>query len=163
MKYHIELKEELDKIVTKEVILFYDEYEANFGDGLYPSDEQESHLDSREKHVFQKKGDMWHQISNHCIQGLDGDYGVKLLKKLNQTDELQIVAKLCLNRIKKNVDVVYTPPNMLTQPQFVCKVVDEMINCEWKQQAEEIISYIGGYNCRGIVNTYGKILYIKNM
>jgi hypothetical protein len=31
MKYHIELKEELDKIVTKEVILFYDEYEANFG------------------------------------------------------------------------------------------------------------------------------------
>jgi hypothetical protein len=28
MKYHIELKEELDKIVTKEVILFFDSYEA---------------------------------------------------------------------------------------------------------------------------------------
>ena len=144
------------------VDLYYDAYEKNFGDGYFCSSEHESHCDSVKTHVFQIHNDMWIQISGDCIDGLDGDNGINLLDKLNGTKELQIIAKLCLNRIKSEKDVVRAKPNDLSKPEFVCKVVDEMINCAWKAQAEEILSYVGGkYNCKGIINRYGKCVYQK--
>ena len=140
---------------------YYQAYEKIYGDGYFLSSENCKDCDAFETHVFQKHNDAWYQISGDCIDGLDGDNGIKLLNRLNETKELQIIAKLCLNRIKREKDVVRAEPNELTRPEFVCKVVDEMINCEWKAQAEEIISYVGGYRCEGIVSRDGKVLYPK--
>ena len=142
---------------------YYQAYEKYYGDGYFLSSENCKDCDAFESHVFQKHNDAWYQISGDCIDGLDGDNGIKLLDRLNETKELQITAKLCLNRIKREKDVVRTDPYELTKPEFVCKVVDEMINCAWKAQAEEILSYVGGYNCKKIINRDGKVLYPKQI
>jgi hypothetical protein len=68
---------------------------------------------------------------------------------------------MCLNRIKREKDVVRAYPIDLSQTEFGCKVVDEMINCAWKAQAEEILSDVGGYNCKQIISRDGKVLYPK--
>ena len=142
------------------VDVFYQAYEKYYGDGYFLSEDCKD-CDAVETHVFQKYNDAWYQISGDCIDGLDGDNGIKLLDRLNETKELQITAKLCLNRIKREKDVVRAYPNDLSQTEFVCKVVDEMINCAWKAQAEEILSYVGGYNCKKIISRDGKVLYPK--
>lgn len=141
------------------VDLYYSTFEKYYGDGNFITINKYEHCDSIETYVFQMFNNMWHQISGDCIDGLDDDK--ILLDKLNETKELQITAKLCLNRIKRENDVVRTEPNDLTRPEFVCKVVDEMINCAWKAQAEEILSYVGGYRCEGIIGRDGKVLYPK--
>lgn len=142
------------------VDVFYQAYEKYYGDGYFLSEDCKD-CDAVETHVFQKYNDAWYQISGDCIDGLDGDNGIKLLDRLNETKELQITAKLCLNRIKREKDFVRSHPNDLSQTEFVCKVVDEMINCAWKAQAEEILSYVGGYNCKQIISRDGKVLYPK--
>ena len=142
------------------VDVFYQAYEKYYGDGYFLSEDCKD-CDAVESHVFQKYNDAWYQISGDCIDGLDGDNGIKLLDRLNETKELQITAKLCLNRIKREKDFVRSHPNDLSQTEFVCKVVDEMINCAWKAQAEEILSYVGGYNCKQIISRDGKVLYPK--
>lgn len=139
---------------------YYQAYEKFYGDGYFLSEDCND-CDAFESHVFQKYNDAWCQISGDCIDGLDGDNGIKLLNRLNETKELQITAKLCLNRIKREKDVIRRHPNDLSQPEFVCKVVDEMINCAWKAQAEEILSYVGRYNCTKIISRDGKVLYPK--
>ena len=144
------------------VDLYYEAFEKYYGDGYFLSSDNCKDFDAFETHVFQKHNDAWCQISGDCIDGLDGDNGIKLLDKLNETKELQITAKLCLNRIKRETDVVRAYPNDLSQPEFVCKVVDEMINCAWKAQAEEILSYVGGYKCKKIISRDGKVLYPKH-
>jgi hypothetical protein len=150
------------KLGERQVLdLYYDSYEKYYGEGYFLSSENCKDCDAFETHVFQKHNDAWCQISGDCIDGLDGDNGIKLLDRLNETKELQITAKLCLNRIKSETDVVRAEPNELTRPEFVCKVVDEMINCAWKAQAEEILSYVGGYNCKKIISRDGKVLYPK--
>lgn len=141
---------------------YYQAYEKFYGDGYFLSSENCKDCDAVESHVFQKYNDAWYQISGDCIDGLDGDNGIKLLDRLNETKELQITAKLCLNRIKREKDFVRSHPNDLSQTEFVCKVVDEMINCAWKAQAEEILSYVGGYNCKQIISRDGKVLYPKD-
>jgi len=142
------------------VDVFYQAFEKFYGDGYFLSEDCKD-CDAVESHVFQKYNDAWYQISGDCIDGLDGDNGIKLLDRLNETKELQITAKLCLNRIKREKDFVRSHPNDLSQTEFVCKVVDEMINCAWKAQAEEILSYVGGYNCKQIISRDGKVLYPK--
>lgn len=142
------------------VDVFYQAYEKYYGDGYFLLEDCKD-CDAVESHVFQKYNDAWYQISGDCIDGLDGDNGIKLLDRLNETKELQITAKLCLNRIKREKDFVRSHPNDLSQTEFVCKVVDEMINCAWKAQAEEILSYVGGYNCKKIISRDGKVLYPK--
>jgi DNA-binding HxlR family transcriptional regulator len=60
--------------------------------------------------------------------------------------------------------VLSTPLNELSKEEFVFRVVDEMVNCEWKEQAEYIMSLVGHEKkpaCTGVKNTYGKILYPK--
>ena len=147
---------------VKLVDLWNDAYEERFGDGNYPGTTQEGILDARRTYVFQQIDNCWHQLSRPNIDGLDGDSGDKLLEILNQTNDLQITAKLCLNRIKNTTDVVKANPNDLTQPEFVCKVVDQMINCGWGAQAEEILSYVGGNcNCDTIISLDGKVLFPK--
>ena len=146
---------------TQIIDLYYSSFEKYYGDGYFLSRTKGGECDSVKTHVFQLNNNMWCQISGDCIDGLDGDDVNIFLDKLNETKELQIIAKLCLNRIKREKDVVRAEPNELTRPEFVCKVVDEMINCAWKAQAEEIISYVGGYRCEGIVSRDGKVLYPK--
>lgn len=143
--------------------LFYDAYEYKFGDGYYPGDKQEDSFDARQVHVFQKDKNSWVQLTGPNIQGLDGDYGVKLLKILNASNnkENQMTAKLCLNRIKKTTDVVRVNANDLTPAEFACKVVDEMRSCGWAAQSDEILSYIGGHNCTHIISMNGTVLYPK--
>jgi len=145
----------------KLVDLWNDAYEERFGDGNYPGTDQDTPLDARRTYVFQQIENCWYQLSMPNIDGLDGDYGEKLLDILNQTTDLQITAKLCLNRIKNTTDVVKANPNDLTQPEFVCKVVDQMINCGWGAQAEEILSYVGKCNCDTIISLHGKVLFPK--
>ena len=146
------------------VDMSYDWYERQHGDGYYPNPTV-SPGDSVDTHVFEKVGDTWTQRSGENMLGLDGDYGNVLLKILNSTN-LPITAKLCLNRMKNEnkIDVLRTPANELTPPEFVLKVVDEMINCGWKAQAEEILSYVGYDNsCVGIINRSGKTIFPKNV
>ena len=145
----------------KLVELWNDAYEERFGDGNYPGTDQDTPLDARQIYVFQQVDNCWHQRTGPNIDGLDGDSGEKLLEILNQTTDLQITAKLCLNRIKNTTDVVKANPNDLTQPEFVCKVVDQMINCAWGAQAEEILSYVGKYKCDTIISLHGKVLFPK--
>ena len=146
----------------KIVDLFYQDWEYRNGDGYYPGDKQEDGFDSRQAHVFQKEKDCWVQLTGPNIKGLDGDYGVKLLKILNVSKEKnQMTAKLCLNRIKQTTDVVRVNANDLSPTEFACKVVDEMRSCGWAAQSDEILSYIGGDTCSKIISLNGTVLYPK--
>ena len=147
------------------VDLFYDSYEYKFCDGYYPGDKQEDCFDARQVHVFQKDEDCWVQLTGPNIEGLDGDYGVKLLEILNasKNKENQMTAKLCLNRIKQTTDVVRVNANDLSPTEFACKVVDEMRSCGWAAQSDEILSYIGGDNCSKIISMNGTVLYPKKI
>jgi hypothetical protein len=115
--------------------------------------------------VFQKDKNNWIQLTGPTIQGLDGDGGVQLLEILNasKNEENQMIAKLCLNRVKKTTDVVNVSANDLLPTEFACKVVDEMRSCGWAAQADEILSYIGGHNCTHIISRSGKVLYPKTI
>ena len=153
----------------------YDWYEFAHGDGLFPDPVEEPVTDTKdEKGVvikFKKEGSYWVQASGDAITGLDGDFGIKTLNALNKkykTDELQVAAKMCMTRMKKQgitERVLSTPLNELSKDEFIFRVVDEMVNCEWKAQADYIMSLVGPEKkpvCTGVKNTYGKILYPKN-
>jgi len=79
------------------VTMYYDNYERSCGDGFYPHMTQHTGLDTNTEIVFQKilRGHknqdgilvpdlVWRQITNGCINGLDGDSGNVLLKHLNR-------------------------------------------------------------------------------
>ena len=145
--------------------LYYDAYEYRIGDGYYPCGKQSSPCDAIQTHVFQKNKNNWIQLTGPTIQGLDGDGGIQLLEILNasKNEENQMIAKLCLNRVKKTTDVVNVSANDLLPTEFACKVVDEMRSCGWAAQADEILSYIGGHNCTHIISRSGKVLYPKTI
>ena len=77
---------------TLTTTMYYDEYEANFGDGFYPLlDKESSHMKSVEISFIEYKmpnglGEIvWKQIGSATwIQGLDGETGPNLLKFLNE-------------------------------------------------------------------------------
>ena len=71
----------MDKIIN--VKMYYDDYEKYFGDGFYPI------IIENEKYTsiiisFQYKNNIWKQITQDEIHGLDGDVGIKLLDFLNR-------------------------------------------------------------------------------
>lgn len=149
----------------------YDPWEFDCGDGLYLEPVEGDTKCENEKGVviqFRKEGVYWVQISGNSIDGLDGDYGIQTLHALNKKykpDELQVAAKMCMTRMKKQgmtEKVLSTPLNELSPEEFAFRVVDEMVNCEWKAQADYIMSLVGPVIwCKGIKNKWGKILYPK--
>lgn len=154
-------------IVSQRVV--YDPWEFEYGDGLFP-EPVENNATSGVVMKFQKEGDYWVQISGDAITGLDGKFGIQMLNALNakyKSDELQVAAKMCMTRMKRQgmtEKVLTTPLNELSKEEFAFRVVDEMVNCEWKAQADYIMSLVGPERkpaCTGIKNTYGKILYPK--
>lgn len=157
-------------VVSQEFV--YDEYEFECGDGLFPDpvDNDTEISGSCMVIKFRKEGVYWVQISGHSIDGLDGEFGVKTLNALNKKykpDELQVAAKMCMTRMKQQGmtdKVLTTPLNELSPEEFAFRVVDEMVNCQWKAQADYIMSLVGPVKtsgCKGIKNTWGKILYPK--
>ena len=151
-------------VVSQRVV--YDPWEFEMGDGLFP-EPVENNATSGVVMKFQKEGDYWVQISGDAITGLDGKFGIQMLNALNakyKSDELQVTAKMCMSRMKQQgiTDrVLSTPLNELSKEEFVFRVVDEMVNCEWKAQADYIMSLVGKPACKGVKNTWGKILYPK--
>ncbi len=147
----------------------YDYYEKEFGDGFYPKPAEDESSGIIIK--FRREDAYWVQASGDSICGLDGEFGIQTLNALNKkdkADELQVTTKMCMTRMKQQGvthKVLSTPLNELSKEEFVFRVVDEMANCEWKAQAEYIMSLVGPKNkpgCIGIKNTFGKILYPKN-
>ena len=156
-----------DIVVSQEFI--FDNYEYEFGDGLFVEPVEKGTKNSTVMN-FLKEGDYWYQVSGNTITGLDGEFGVKTLNTLNnkyKPDDLQVAAKICMTRMKNQgmtEKVLATPLNELSKEEFAFRVVDEMVNCEWKAQADYIMSLVGPEKksgCIGIKNTYGKILYPK--
>lgn len=161
-----------DEIIVSQRVV-YDPWEFEMGDGLFP-EPVESDATSGVIMKFQKECDYWVQISGDAITGLDGKFGIQMLNALNakynakyKSDELQVAAKMCMTRMKQQgmtEKVLTTPLNELSKEEFAFRVVDEMVNCEWKAQAEYIMSLVGPERmpaCKGVKNTYGKILYPK--
>ena len=162
-----------DEIIVSQRVV-YDPWEFEMGDGLFP-EPVENNATSGVVMKFRKEGDYWVQISGDAITGLDGKFGIQMLNALNakynakyKSDELQVTAKMCMTRMKQQgiTDrVLRTPLNELSKEEFVFRVVDEMVNCAWKAQADYIMSLVGPERkpaCKGVKNTYGKILYPKN-
>ena len=154
-----------DEITVSQRVV-YDPWEFEMGDGLFP-EPVENNATSGVVMKFQKEGDYWVQISGDAITGLDGKFGIQMLNALNakyKSDELQVAAKMCMTRMKQQgmtEKVLTTPLNELSKEEFAFRVVDEMVNCEWKAQAEYMMSLVGKPACKGVKNTYGKILYPK--
>ena len=63
-----------------EIILFYDVYEYENGDGFYPYPENSNSL-TEISITFVKKNNNWHQLTSHSIMGFDG-LGEGVLDKL---------------------------------------------------------------------------------
>ena len=161
-----------------ELTVYYDSYEYEMGDGLYPSSDNKDGFDACMNIRFRREGSTWMQASGKCIDGLDGHYGVNMLTRLNDLyneknrqqliKENQITTKLCLSSMKRTGlthKVLSTPLNDLTPAEFAFRVMDEMVNCEWKAQAEYIVSLIGEPHtsqiCMGIKNNAYEQLYPK--
>ena len=154
-------------VISQEFV--YDDYEYEYGDGLFPEPVDNGTKNSTVM-KFRKEGNYWVQIYGDTITGLDGEFGVKTLNALNKKykpDELQVAAKMCMTRMKQQGmtdKVLTTPLNELSPEEFAFRVVDEMVNCQWKAQADYIMSLVGPVKtsgCKGIKNTWGKILYPK--
>jgi hypothetical protein len=74
------------KMTVKDIAMYYDEYERLHGDGFYPSPEPMGDEYSGFVSILFKLNESdqsWNQISGQSFDGLDGDYGIKLLNKLN--------------------------------------------------------------------------------
>ena len=83
-------------MTTKDIVMYYDEYERLHGDGFYPSPETMGEEYSGVVSILFKlnsQDQSWNQISGQPFDGLDGDYGIKLLIKLNE-DELCPATKI---------------------------------------------------------------------
>jgi hypothetical protein len=161
-----------------EITVYYDSYEYEDGDGFYPSSDNKDEFNACKNIQFRREGSTWMQASGRCIDGLDGHYGVNMLTRLNDLyheknrpqliKENQITTKLCLSSMKRaglTHKVLSTPLNDLTPTEFAFRVMDEMVNCEWKAQAEYIISLIGEPKatqiCTRIMNNAHQRLYPK--
>ena len=74
------------KMSIKDIVMYYDEYERLNGDGLYPSSDPMGEEYSGAVSILFKLNESdqsWNQVSGQPFDGLDGDYGIKLLNKLN--------------------------------------------------------------------------------
>jgi hypothetical protein len=142
-----------DNEITAEFEVYYDVYEYEQGDGMYPYVGREREEDGCIKVGFVLKENRWLQTTGPYIYGLDGDNGIKFLEHLNNnfynpliSRELQTTTKLCISSMKKNGmtdKVLSTPLNELSKHEFVYRVLDEMMSCAWEPKAEFIVSLIG--------------------
>ena len=78
------------------VIMHYDYYEREFGDGFYPIFPTETKKKELKSTIinFLLKDNIWTQVSEQSIDGLDGDTGeilITLLNDKNNDNGLQIV------------------------------------------------------------------------
>jgi hypothetical protein len=65
------------------IILYYDSYEATFGDGLYPLTYRDQSCDTEEEFGFEYKNGYWDQVTGPVIRGYDGDEYSKIISILN--------------------------------------------------------------------------------
>jgi len=76
-----------DNQILRTETAYYDEYEYTDGDGMYPTfdqDQGEPYTSQIEiSFVYDANVNGWVQISGYYIQGLDGDFGERLLARLN--------------------------------------------------------------------------------
>ena len=80
------------------VTFFYDEYEKENGDGFYPVLEKCTACTTEITINFTvyEKHNVWKQINNFNIDGLDGNHGEILLKRLNT-----LAGKNCVSIVNK--------------------------------------------------------------
>jgi hypothetical protein len=90
-----------------EITFYYDSYEAHFGDGFYPQLEKGTSLDSSMQIKFCNTDSYWKQEDQMNIWGLDGDWGDKLLKKLNESLDIYDQPTIVKNR---NGDIIHPKP-----------------------------------------------------
>jgi hypothetical protein len=75
-----------DNQIIRTETAYYDEYEYMNGDGMYPAfDPQGEPYDAQIdiSFVYNANVNGWVQVSGYYIQGLDGDFGARLLARLN--------------------------------------------------------------------------------
>jgi hypothetical protein len=65
------------------VVMYYDYYEQNFGDGFYPILEKSGPCTQSIHIKFKLINNYWVQMDEIMMCGLDGNEGVLLLHKLN--------------------------------------------------------------------------------
>ena len=157
--------------VTAEFDVYYDTHQFHFGDGFFPHLRWESHMDRCIKVGFDMLNNVWRQTTGPYIDGLDGNSGSEFLEFMNNkfykplvTKELQTTTKLCISSMKRNgmtKKVLVTPINELSKSEFVYRVLDEMMCCAWKPQAEYIISLIG--NAADMPKTIQGKLFTKQL
>jgi hypothetical protein len=70
--------------ITRTETAYYDEYEYTNGDGMYPSFDQDIYSSQIQiSFVYMGFVGGWVQASGPCIIGLDGNFGDRLLARLN--------------------------------------------------------------------------------
>lgn len=77
---------ETDNQILRTETAYYDAYEYELGDGFYPAfDPPGDPYDSQTEisFVYDANVDGWVQVSGYYIQGLDGNFGARLLERLN--------------------------------------------------------------------------------
>ena len=80
--------------------LFYDEYEANHGDGFYPQlTEQTGFISDQIQFIYLDKLCIWMQRSSKLIKGLDPPYGQELLDELNKHIDSKLAARTIANLV----------------------------------------------------------------
>ena len=67
--------------IEKAIVLYYDKYEYENGDGFYVYPLSNGYLAEIMIAFARKNGGDWYQISKHSIMGFDGE-GLHVLKKL---------------------------------------------------------------------------------
>jgi len=64
--------------------MYYDKYECEYGDGFYPQlSFVDGYADALIYFQFIKERNVWRQVDNIAITGLDSPYGEELLTALN--------------------------------------------------------------------------------
>jgi hypothetical protein len=82
----IEKNMDTDNQILRTETAYYDAYEFRYGDGLYPAfDLQGEPYDAQTEISFVYNATLrgWVQVSGYYIQGLDGNFGARLLERLN--------------------------------------------------------------------------------
>ena len=76
-----------DNQIIRTETAYYDGYEYNSGDGFYPTFDQnqgDPYTSQTEiSFVYNANVNGWVQVSGYYIQGLDGNFGARLLERLN--------------------------------------------------------------------------------
>ncbi len=73
--------------MEQKIVLYYDSYEKEFGDGFYPVTKQDNTCSKEIIINFLLKDQYWIQTNESIIFGLDGNEGKLLLDKLNRGTE----------------------------------------------------------------------------